>query len=276
MNHNFRQLTYLFNYINIKASHIYHASVGTEWRFNDYCHNFNRVYIVLDGSGVLFNENESITMQPGSIYIIPANHRYSCRCDEHLEKFFIHFTATILPQNDLLSGVGKIVTFPISSSEIQSVHDMLYNENIHSALLLQNFIRTLITKITDPGTMNIDRDIEIFRRYEKLYNYIDNNLYADLSVAEVCRHLGFSQTYIGQRFKADTGKTIKQHISSLLTERISNLLLFTQMSVIDISKELRFDNESYCSKFFKKHKGMSPREYRKRHMSALQTPATVS
>ena len=276
MNHNFRQLTYLFNYINIKASHIYHASVGTEWRFNDYCHNFNRVYIVLDGSGVLFNENENITMQPGNIYIIPANHRYSCRCDDHLEKFFIHFTATILPQNDLLSGVDKIVTFPISSSEIQSVHDMLYNENIRSALLLQNFIRTLIAKITDPGTMNIDRDIEIFRKYEKLYNYIDNNLYADLSVAEVCRHLGFSQTYIGQKFKTDTGKTIKQHISSLLTERISNLLLFTQMSVIDISKELRFDNESYCSKFFKKHKGMSPREYRKRHRPTLQTPATVS
>ena len=60
--------------------------------------------------------------------------------------------------------------------------------------------------------MHIDRDIEIFRKYEKLYNYIENNLYADLSVAEVCRQLGFSQTYIGQQFKSDTGKTIKQHI----------------------------------------------------------------
>ena len=265
MNHNFKQLTNLFNYINIKASHIYHAKVGTEWRFNDYCHNFNRVYIVLDGSGVLFNETENITMTPGNIYVIPANHNYSCRCDDHLEKFFIHFTATILPQQDLLSGTDRIITIPITDEKIQSIRELLYAETLQSALRLQNIIRELMIKILEPSATHIYRDIEIFRKYEKLYKYIENNLYADLSVAEVCRHLGFSQTYIGQKFKADTGKTIKQYISFMITERIKHLLLFTTMPLRDIAKELRFEDESYFSKFYKKQNGISPREYRRRH-----------
>ena len=269
MNHNFNQLTDLFNYINIKASHIYHAEVGTEWQFNDYCHNFNRVYIVLDGSGVLYNEQESITMAPQNLYVIPANYKYNCRCYDHLEKFFIHFTATILPQQDLLSGIDRIISFPITDHQIRSLRELLYAESIKSALLLQNSIRDLIIKIADLDAIHNDRDIEIYKKYEKLYKYIEDNPYADLSVADVCRHIGFSQTYIGQKFKSDTGKTIKRYISSRITERITYLLLFTEMSISDISKELRFENESYCSKFYKKNSGISPREYRKRHKPQL-------
>lgn len=269
LNHNFRRLTDLFNYTNIKVSHIFHRSVDSEWRFNNYCHNFNRVYIVLDGSAALFNDEENITMLPNNIYIIPANHTYSCRCDRYMEKFFFHFTASIIPQNDLLSNVGRIVTVPINSDEIELLRKMLYSENIKSALFFQNYIRSLILQIIEPSTDKIERDISVYRKYEKLYKYIEDNLYADISVAEVCRHIGFSQTYIGQKFKADTGNTIKQYITSAIIEKIKYMLLVTTLSIGDISKEMRFESESYCSKFFKKHMGISPSEYRRVHHAVI-------
>lgn len=269
LNHNFRQLTDLFNYTNIKATHIFHRSVDSEWCFNDYCHNFNRVYIVTNGEGLLFNDKEHIVMKPNNIYIIPANHTYSCRCDNYMEKFFIHFTASIIPQKDLLSEVNRIITIPISNDEINSIREMLYNENIKSALMLQNYIRSLIIRIIEPSADTIENDIAVYRKYEKLYKYIEDNLYADLSVAEVCRHIGFSQTYIGQCFKADTGSTIKQYITSAIVERLRYMLLVTTLSISDISKELRFESESYCSKFFKKHTGISPSEYRRIHRAGM-------
>lgn len=269
LNHNFRQLTDLFNYTNIKVSHIFHRSVDSEWQFNNYCHNFNRVYIVLDGEASLFNDTENIIMKPNNIYIIPANHEYSCRCDEYMEKFFFHFTATIIPQKDLLSNVGRIVAIPVSDDEINLLRQMLYSENIKSALFLQNYIRSLILQIIEPSADKIENDIAVYRKYEKLYKYIEDNLYADISVAEVCRHIGFSQTYIGQKFKADTGSTIKQYITSAIIERLRYLLLVTNLSISDIAKELRFDSESYCSKFFKKHMGISPSEYRYIHKAVM-------
>ena len=269
INHNFRHLTDLVNYTNINVSHIFHRSVDNEWCFNDYCHNFNRVYIVLDGGATLFNDTENVKMLPNNIYIIPANHTYSCRCDEYMEKFFFHFTATIIPQNDLLSNVKRIVSIPISNDEINSLREMLYGENIKSALLLQNYIRSLILQVIEPSAEKIEKDIAVYRKYEKIYKYIEDNLYADISVAEVCQHIGFSQTYIGQKFKADTGSTIKQYITSAIIERLRYLLLVTTLSIGDIAKELRFDSESYCSKFFKKHMGITPSEYRHIHQAMM-------
>ncbi len=269
LNHNFKHLTDLFNYTNIKVSHIFHRSVDSEWCFNNYCHNFNRVYIILDGSAVLFNSTENITMLPNNIYVIPAKYTYSCRCDEYMEKFFFHFTASIIPQNDLLSNIGRIAAMPISNDELSLLREILYNENIQSALFLQNYIRTLILQIIEPITDKIERDITVYRKYEKLYKYIEDNLSADISVAEVCRHIGFSQTYIGQKFKNDTGSTIKQYITSSIIERMQYMLLVTTLSINDITKELRFDSESYCSKFFKKHMGISPSEYRHIHKGII-------
>lgn len=269
LNHNFRQLTDLFNYINIHATHIYHREVDSEWIFDNNCDNFNRVYIVKSGEGMLFNDKEHIVMKPNNIYIIPANHTYSCRCDDYLEKFFIHFTATIIPQKDLLSDIGKIIELPAKDGEIEQIEKTLYCENVQSALLLSNYISRLIIKLISSDTGKIENDISVYRKYETLFKYIENNLYADLTVSEVCRHIGFTQTYIGQRFKADTGSTIKQYITNSIVEKLKYTLLTTPLSIGDIAKELHFDSESYCSKFFKKHMGIAPSEYRRLHSQAI-------
>ena len=267
LNYNFRQLTDLVNYINIRVTHIFHREVDKTWRFNDYCHNFNRVYIVKSGEGLLFNDREHIVMKPNHIYIIPANHTYSCRCDEYMEKFFIHFTATIIPQKDLLSGIGRIIELPAMEGETEKIEKTLYCENVQAALLVRNYISRLIIKLIAPDIGKIENDISVYRKYEALFKYIEDNLYADLSVAEVCRHIGFSQTYIGQKFKADTGGTIKSYITNAIMERLKYMLLSSSVSIGDIAAELRFDSESYCSKFFKKHMGITPSEYRKHHKS---------
>lgn len=262
LNHNFRQLTDLFNFIHIRATHIFHREVGTEWNFTDYCDNFNRVYIIKNGEGVLYNEKEHIVMKPGKIYIIPANFKYSCRCDNYMEKFFIHFTATIIPQKDLLSGIGRIIELTAEDGEIEEIEKMLYCETAQSALLLSNQLNRLLIKLVSPDTGTVENDIAVYRKYATLYQYIENNLYADLTVAEVCRHIGFSQTYIGQRFKADTGNTIKSFITNALIEKLKQMLLSTNAPIGGIAEDLRFDSESYCSKFFKKHMGISPSKYR--------------
>ncbi|MBQ2670202.1 MAG: helix-turn-helix transcriptional regulator [Clostridia bacterium] len=265
LNRNFVLLTDLVNYINIRVSHIFHRELGTEWCFDNYCNNFNRIYIVTKGSGILFNDTEHIVMQPDNIYVIPANHTYSCRCDDYMEKFFIHFTSTIIPQKDLLSDVNKIITIPLGEGETEKINEILYAENVKSALLLRNYICRLILQILGESPDSAQSDIAIYRKYERLYKYIEDNLCADLTVNEVCRHIGFSQTYIGQKFKADTGSTIKQYITNAILEQLKLMLISTKRPIGDIAAELKFDSESYCSKFFKKHMGITPNEYRKRH-----------
>ena len=111
----------------------------------------------------------------------------------------------------------------------------------------------------------MDNDIRLYRKYKELYKYIESNLSARLSVAEVSKNVGYSQTDIGRQFKADTGQTIKEYITELLTEQMKNMLR-RNCPLQQAADELGFSDISYCSKFFTKHMGITPREYVRKHV----------
>ena len=263
-NMNFIHLNDLCNQLNISISHIFHRSLDTRWQFDDHSHNYNRLYFILDGHGYLYNDSERVDLVPYNIYLIPANSTYNYRCDSYMEQIFIHFKLSIIPNKDILSQIGRIVTIPSTKEELLRIRDIFYKEDVYSAVFCQNLIRNISFGLIEPFVHEIDNDIKIYKKYRDLYRYIDRNLSAQLSVAEVCRSIGFSQTYIGRQFKADTGSTIKEYITSLVIEKMK-LLLRNGFSVQKIADELQFGDISYCSKFFTKHMEITPREYAKKH-----------
>lgn len=265
MNYRFKYLTDFCNFLQLKIAYVYHRTLDSEWHFDNHCHNFNRVYFVLDGHGYLYNDTERVDLEPNNIYIIPANSCYNYRCDDYLEKIFLHFNLCIIPDRDLLSNVGRIIKIQSSKEEMEKIKNICYTESVTSAMFFQNYVRQLIADIIEPYSEQITADLKIYKKYERLYKYVEDNLYADTKVSDICDYIGFSQTYIGQQFKFDTGRTIKDFMTDMLVERIKYLLQFSGYSIKEIAKMLRFNNEFYFSKFFKKHMGISPREYGKLH-----------
>lgn len=266
INHNFVHLNDICNHLNIKISHIFHRTLDSSWHFDNHYHDYNRLYFIFDGSGYLYNDTERVELVPNNAYLIPANSSYNYRCDNYMEKIFIHFKMNIIPNKDILSHIDRIVTISSTQEGMQDLKDTFYKENIHSAIFCQNIIRDIAFSQIEPYIDEIENDIKIYNKYKELYKYIDANLSAKLSVAEVCGHIGFSQTYMGRMFKADTGQTIKTYISNLLVERIK-WLLQSGYSLQNISDELNFTDLSYCSRFFTKHVKITPREYVKKHIS---------
>lgn len=265
INYNFVHLNDLCNLLNIKISHMFHRTLDKNWHFDNHCNDYNRLYFILGGHGYLYNKNECVDLVPNNIYLIPAYSSYNYRCDEYMEQIFVHFKLSIIPNKDLLATLDRIVTIPSTEKKMEEIKDVFYRESISSAVFCQNFIRDISFKLLEPYAEEIDDDIETFKKYKDLYRYIGINLSAQLRVAEVCKHLCCSQTYIGRQFKADTGKTIKEYIQDLLLEKMKQLLQ-ANYSLQKISNELKFNDLSYCSKFFTKQMGITPREYMKKHI----------
>ena len=265
MNHKFSYLTDFCNCLQLKITHIFHRTLDSSWHFDNHCHNFNRVYFVLDGHGYLYNETERVDLEPFNIYVIPANSCYNYRCENYLEKIFLHFNLCIIPDRDLLSNVKRIVTIRSSKEEMERIKNICYSETVTSAMFFQNYIRRLVSEMLEPYSAQITDDLKLYKKYENLYKYVENNVYADTKVADVCRYIGFSQTYIGQQFRQDTGQTIKELITGMLIDKMKYMLQVSNCSVKEVSETLRFSNEFYCSRFFKKHMGISPREYKNLH-----------
>lgn len=267
MNHKFGYLTDYCNCLQLKITHIYHRTLDSRWHFDNYCHSFNRIYFIFDGHGYLYNDTERVDLEPNNIYIVPADSCYNYRCYEYLEKIFAHFNFFIIPNKDLLSNIHHIVKIESSHEEMEKLKKICYSENVISAIFFRNYINQLIMNIIQPYSEQITNDLKIHKKYERLYKYAEDNLYADTRVSDICRYMGFSQTYLGQQFKQDTGQTIKDFLTDMLIQKMKYMFLFSGFSVKDVSDILHFNNEFYCSKFFKKHMGVSPREYKKLHRS---------
>ena len=72
------------------------------------------------------------------------------------------------------------------------------------------------------------------------------------------------------RFKKATEMTIYQYLLYIRVEHFSYLLSTTDRPYIDLAYEVGFRDFNNVSRTFRKYKGCTPLEYRKRHKTGIQ------
>ncbi|WP_239257023.1 helix-turn-helix domain-containing protein [Listeria ilorinensis] len=98
----------------------------------------------------------------------------------------------------------------------------------------------------------------IYRTQEYIYDHL-----ATLkNIEEIAGNLNCSKSYLMHIFKQTTGQTIMTFINQQKLEEGKRQLLFTDLSIQDISISLGFKYQSQFSRFFKAQMGMTPSEYR--------------
>ena len=63
-----------------------------------------------------------------------------------------------------------------------------------------------------------------------------------------------------------TGDSAKKIIDDFAILEIKVLLQSTELTMQDIADRLGFPDQSYLGRYFKRHEGMSPREYQNRYV----------
>lgn len=101
---------------------------------------------------------------------------------------------------------------------------------------------------------------DLFFRFKRLLaanfkSHHDISFYADA--------LAVTSIYLSRIVKRFSGQTVKKNIDRLLVMEAIHLLASTDIPIAIIAEKLYFANPSSFSKFFTKHKGISPSEYRK-------------
>ena len=106
---------------------------------------------------------------------------------------------------------------------------------------------------------NAGEDYTIGKILQRLYQ-----LTGDISLdhlAEIC-HL--SPNYLSSLFKKEVGISISEFIQQLRIDEAKKLLDLTNYSISEIGTFLNFNDQSYFIKTFKKHTGLTPKQYRGR------------
>lgn len=99
----------------------------------------------------------------------------------------------------------------------------------------------------------------------KALMYIHEKYQKEITLEEVAEHVGLSTTYFSRMFSKETQRNFTEYINMIRVEESKKLLLDLNYSLCDIAISTGFSDQSYFSKVFKKHEGISPGMYRKNH-----------
>ncbi|NEZ49576.1 helix-turn-helix transcriptional regulator [Clostridium botulinum] len=153
--------------------------------------------------------------------------------------------------------------------EIKKIADEMQNISINTMMdyikLKLNCIRFLaeFLEITDrnketKGISNYEDDIVIGAK-----KVIDENLQDTPSVKEIAIELETSLYKLQQAFKHITGDTVYEYIKRIKMEKAKKLLRDTEMSIMEITNEVGYENPSKFAALFKNYNNITPLKYRK-------------
>ena len=104
----------------------------------------------------------------------------------------------------------------------------------------------------------------------RLLHYIHQHIHdpAKLQTGAIAASLNFTKGRLQLLFRQQMGTSVKDYINDYKCRLIENRLLFSSLTIKEISNEFGFTDLSHLNKFFRKLKGVSPRNFRHKHLSA--------
>lgn len=106
----------------------------------------------------------------------------------------------------------------------------------------------------------------VMSRFEQLLdNYLDNGTGKEEGIPTVkyfADKACLSPNYFGDLVKAETGKTAQEYIQLKMIHIAKSQLLDPMMNTKQVAEHLGFQYPQHFIRFFKKHVGVTPREYR--------------
>ena len=97
----------------------------------------------------------------------------------------------------------------------------------------------------------------------KSIDYITLHLNSHLLIEDISAFAGVSSKYLCTLFKKETGVTIADYIESKRMEEACTMLLYSDFTYAEIADTLSYSSQSYFTKVFKSHYGVTPMQYRK-------------
>lgn len=99
---------------------------------------------------------------------------------------------------------------------------------------------------------------------KKAKDYIDRHFTEeDLSLSTVAEQVGLSPPYLSTAFKREIKMNFCDYLTKVRIRRAKELLCCTSKMVYEIAGEVGFRDYRYFSQIFKKHTGLTPREYQR-------------
>ena len=243
-------------------------------------HEFYELYYLVSGCCRMFIGQSLHHVEAGDLLLLPPGmlHRATYPEEGGAERVAVSFDANLLkPLMEVWGEENLKHTFnnqrlqiPIPvRPQLELLLDKIEEEmglgDPLSVFLAKNHFYEMLATA---GRHGVSRTQEAAGETEQIIQdaarYISQNYEKPLSLEDMADMVHMTPTYFSRRFKQVTGFGFKEYVVCTRLAQAEKLLVHTSLPVTKIAGACGFEDGNYFGDCFKKHKGISPREYRRR------------
>ena len=215
---------------------------------------------------------------PKHILQVQSNNRFKAHLIVIAPDFLKRINIDTKRMMPLFLQFGSLPCMELTHAESQSLRSFISmveqelkgSETDFSSEIIGGLIAATIYKVGDILTHYLtehpevdspihNRAEEYFRQFTEL---LGEHYKHERSVGFYARQLCITPKYLTTIIRKTSGRTAAEWIDDYVVLEAKNLLKYSTMSIQEISYYLNFPNQSFFGKYFKRHVGMSPQEYR--------------
>lgn len=245
----------------------------------------NYIGFCLSGSGNVEINLKTITISKNDLFFI-ARHSIVFNKESSDDFRYVFFSISPEYMKDLLNDLRKYPpvflanqnkpTLSLKDEEMEhlmTIFNLMWKhmeeeQNEHQRDIVKHLLCSILISIHRLADRNKNILESISRKEEmvrKFFNLVFENFKEAKDVSFYADKLCVSPKYLSSLVKKVVGQPAKECIDYCVILE-SKLMLRSSCTIQEISQELNFPNQSFFGKYFKKHTGMSPINYRKSYL----------
>jgi AraC family transcriptional regulator, L-rhamnose operon regulatory protein RhaS len=261
----------------------------SEWQHPVHTHSYFEIIFIRSGRGRHSINGNIFDYGPGDVFLLGPEDYHYFEIREHTSFCYIRFTEIFIKDqnqskspgwsrtidfllNTPYQAGGSIVTQKEEQQMLEYLLTVLLHEYGHReagsyelimngimkailGILARNLVRHQTNGLQEAKKPQLIQDILLYIRQHILQP-------DSLRIEQLSARFNYSVGYLSVYFKKQTGESLQGYILKYKLKLIENRLLFSDLSISQITDEFGFTDASHLNKLFKKYYGMGPQAYR--------------
>ena len=271
-------------------NNIYYFELGKEFSHTPERHPFwemlyvdkGKIVAITDGIGCILEQGQAIFHEPGEVHAHVSDKQHAnnmlvvsfttsdCNMSFFKKKTFT-FDDTSRKLLSLFMQEAKHALGDIAGDYNDKRELNFSHEKFGSTQLMQCYFTEFLIKLIRSGSEQSDRfystsesrSIAENSTLEMMLDYLEKNIYNDITLGELCDHFFIGKSQLNLLFREYTGVSPMRYYSELKIKEAKKLLREGALSVSEISERLCYSGIHNFSRAFKNVTGYSPIKYKK-------------
>ena len=259
-------------YISVNACGRQHLFTKRRGSYRPYGRKDYHILYIAEGRCFVTLKGEKTEAPKGSVivYLPSQPQEYSFFPEDGSVSYYIHFTGSGCEQLMHDTALDEKNVFYIGKSHtLEELFNTLISEYKQKLKFgthrMNGILLEIISVIGRKNAYMLSGVSDTNKLIGAVCEYIHNNFSEKLTLKELATKCNLSESRFSHLFTEIFGKSPKKYIMNVRMENAKELLLDSDMSVLEISSAVGIDDQNYFSRIFKKHCGMSPSEFRKEY-----------